>query len=297
MNGFINLLKPCGMTSSDAVLQVRRLLPRGTKVGHGGTLDPDAAGVLPVCVGKATRLFDYIIDKKKTYIGELRLGIETDTYDASGKITRTCSVSADGSELQEVLPRFVGDISQRPPAFSALKQDGVALYKKARRGESVLPEPRQVHIDSIQLIRSVGEDRYLLRIDCGKGVYIRSLMHDIGQALGCGGHMSFLLRSQSGPFLAEDGVTLDELKSMTDIGGILVPMDAPLSAYPEARAKAVYAKKILDGQTVRPGWLTGPCPAPGRKVRLYVGERFAGMGEATDEGIRIDAMLLDRETL
>jgi tRNA pseudouridine55 synthase len=297
MNGFINLLKPAGMTSSDAVIQVRRLLERGTRVGHGGTLDPDAAGVLPICVGKATRLFDYIIDKKKTYVGELCLGVETDTYDASGRIESTSPVTADEIALKEVLPRFVGDIFQLPPAYSALKQGGVALYKKARRGEDVVLEPRMVHIDSVQLLKSLGKDRYLLKIECGKGVYIRSLMHDIGEALGCGGHMSFLLRSQSGYFSAEDSFSLDELKAMEDLSRALVPMDAPLAAFPAAEADAAYTKNIMDGQTVRFDWLNGPRPAPGQKVRLYAGKRFAGMGEAAEDGIRIDAMLLDRETI
>ena len=137
MDGFINVLKPPGMTSSDAVLFVRRLLPRKTAVGHGGTLDPDAAGVLPVCVGRATRLFDYIIDKTKVYIGELCLGVTTDTADASGKVLETRSVRASADDVKHVLPEFTGHIWQVPPMYSALKRDGRPLYELARRGETL----------------------------------------------------------------------------------------------------------------------------------------------------------------
>ena len=129
MDGFINVLKPPGMTSSDAVLFVRRLLPRKTAVGHGGTLDPDAAGVLPVCVGRATRLFDYIIDKTKVYIGELCLGVTTDTADASGKVLETRPVRASADDVKHVLPEFTGHIWQVPPMYSALKRDGRPLYE------------------------------------------------------------------------------------------------------------------------------------------------------------------------
>ena len=147
MNGFINLLKPPGMTSQDAVSRIKRLLPRGTAVGHGGTLDPDAAGVLPICVGRATRLFDYIVDKRKEYIGELTLGIATDTCDASGRITDSCRVQVRQSEVESALEGFVGDIMQAPPAYSAIKSGGEALYKKARRGEDIDIPARQVRID------------------------------------------------------------------------------------------------------------------------------------------------------
>ena len=200
MNGFLNVNKPAGRTSSDVVVFVRRRLPKGTAVGHGGTLDPDASGVLPVCVGSATRLFDYIIDKQKTYVACIRLGIETDTQDASGAVVAERPVSAGEAELRAVLPRFTGEIRQVPPMYSALKRDGKRLYKLARKGESVALEPRQCRVDAIEYLGAAGEDAYLLKIDCGKGVYIRTLCHDIGNALGCGGHMLSLQRAAAGIF-------------------------------------------------------------------------------------------------
>ena len=142
MNGFLNINKPAGRTSSDAVVFVRKRLPRGTAVGHGGTLDPEARGVLPVCVGQATRLFDYIIDKQKTYVARLKLGIETDTQDATGQVVRELPVHAGEAEVRAALPDFVGEIELVPPMYSALKRDGQRLYKLARRGEAVSLEPR-----------------------------------------------------------------------------------------------------------------------------------------------------------
>ena len=162
MNGFINLVTPAGMTSSDAVMCVKKLLPRKTAVGHGGTLDPDAAGVLPICVGKATRLFNYIIDKQKTYIGELALGVTTTTDDAGGEILSVREAVVSEDDIGKVLPRFIGDIEQVPPMYSALKRDGVALYKLARKGETVELESRTVHIESIRLLRKTGKEKLLI---------------------------------------------------------------------------------------------------------------------------------------
>ena len=173
MNGFLNLNKPTGRTSSDLVVFVRKRLPRGTAVGHGGTLDPEASGVLPVCVGSATRLFDYIIDKQKVYVARLRLGIETDTQDATGRVVAEYPVDAGEAELRAVLPRFTGNILQIPTMYSALKRDGKRLYQLARKGESVALEPRPCRVDAIEYLRDEGGGVHALRIRCGKGVYIR----------------------------------------------------------------------------------------------------------------------------
>ena len=281
------------MTSSDAVLFVRKLLPRKTAVGHGGTLDPDAAGVLPVCVGRATRLFDYIIDKQKTYIGELCLGIETDTCDASGVVTRVSEVHATVEDVEKVLPEFTGRIMQTPPMYSALKMDGKKLYELARKGETVDIPAREVVIHSLKMRRQTWENRYLIEIVCGKGTYIRSLMRDIGERLGCGGHMSFLLREQAGAFHANDALTLDELKALTDISEALHPMDELLDAYPRVCVKAEYRKRVLDGLPVKQAWLTEPMPFTETPIRVYVEEEFAGMGTMREDGsIAFRAMLL-----
>ena len=297
MNGFINLLKPAGMTSSDAVLCVRKLLPRKTAVGHGGTLDPDAAGVLPICVGKATRLFNYIIDKEKTYIGELTLGITTDTDDASGTILNVSPVNACEEDVRAVLPRFTGDIMQVPPMYSALKRDGVALYQLARKGETIELESRAVHIEKLELIGKIAENRYLLRIVCGKGTYIRSLMRDIGEALGCGGHMSFLLRSESGVFTCGEALTIDELKNLNDLEPVLVPMDKPLIRYPEIRVKPEFRGKIVNGVQLTAEMLEGEMPDMAEPVKVYCGSEFAGMGEKNEENrIQMKCMLLEIPT-
>lgn len=284
------------MTSSDAVLFVRRLLPRKTAVGHGGTLDPDAAGVLPVCVGKATRLFDYIIDKQKTYIGELALGTVTDTCDASGKILEARPVTVSNADVALAVRPFIGRILQVPPMYSALKMDGKKLYQLARKGESVDIPAREVTIDDIALVGKTGENRYLLEIRCGKGTYIRSLMRDIGEALGCGGHMSFLLRERAGAFSADDAWTPDELNRLPDLSRALQPMDCLLGAYPRADVKGEYRKRILDGMPVKPDWLKTPLPPTDAPLRLYVEDDFAGMGLMRENGeIAFSAMLLRNE--
>ena len=183
MDGFINVNKPLGKTSSDVVVYVRRRLPRGTRVGHGGTLDPEASGVLPVCVGGAARLFDYIIDKEKTYIATLRLGIVTDTQDAGGAVIQTREVSARLEDVARALPHFEGEIEQIPPMYSAIKKDGKRLYQLARNGESVEIPARKCRVYGIELLEDLGDNRYKLRVRCGKGVYIRTLCHDIGAYL------------------------------------------------------------------------------------------------------------------
>ena len=297
MNGFINLLKPSGMTSSDAVLAVRRLLPRGTAVGHGGTLDPEAAGVLPVCVGKATRLFDYIIDKSKVYIGELLLGVSTDTEDATGKILSASDASRVSEEtLKDTLKLFVGDIMQVPPMYSALKLSGEPLYRKARKGESLELTARNVRIDAIDLLGTSGENRYMLKITCGKGVYIRSLMRDIGQRLGVGGCMSFLVRAKAGTLDVGGSLSLDELSSLENISDALLPMDAMLTAYPKATLDASKRANVLNGQSFNYGQLAQCDARPGDVLRLYVESEFAGMATMDGEGrVKINAMLLERE--
>ncbi|MBQ5796387.1 MAG: tRNA pseudouridine(55) synthase TruB, partial [Kiritimatiellae bacterium] len=201
------MLKPPGMSSSDLVTFVKRRLPKGTRVGHGGTLDPDAAGVLPVCVGRATRLFDYIIDKQKEYIAELRLGVVTDTQDATGAPLEIRDAShITESDIRAVLPRFIGNIEQIPPAFSAIKRDGKRMYDLARKGQTVELEARPVTVDNVEYLTALENGGHMIKITCRKGVYIRTICHDIGQALGVGGHMAFLLRNRAGYFDAEHGV-------------------------------------------------------------------------------------------
>ncbi|MDO4355019.1 MAG: tRNA pseudouridine(55) synthase TruB [Clostridia bacterium] len=296
-NGFFNVLKPTGMTSSDVVVTVRRMLPRGTAVGHGGTLDPDAAGVLPVCVGRATRLFDYIIDKQKTYIAELTLGVETDTQDQTGRVVRRLPVTAGRAEIEAALPSLVGDIQQIPPMFSAIKRDGRRMYDLARRGQTVALEPRTVHVDGLEYLSQAGEDRHRIAVYCRKGVYVRTLMHDLGRMLGCGGHMSFLMRSRAGVFDQAEAHTVEELRGACERGALrslLTPMDAPILHLPRVDIPEALRKQVLNGAALPVAKLPQPVPQ-GQPLRLYLAGWFAGIGLSDAERVRFQAMLLERE--
>lgn len=288
MDGFLNILKPPGMTSSDVVLTVRRMLPRGTKVGHGGTLDPDAAGVLPICVGRATRLFDYFIDKEKEYMAELTLGITTDTQDSTGKVVKVRDVRAGRAEVCAALPQFTGEILQTPPAFSAIQVGGKRLYDLARQGKTVEVAPRAVKVLSLDCLGSSGYNTYKICVVCRKGVYVRTLMHDIGEALGCGGHMSFLLRSRAGVFDVQGASTLEELAG-AGVAPLLLPMDAPIEHLPRVELDASYLHAVKNGNPIIVPGVSGA----GEVVRVYLNGVFAGIGQ-TDEGgaIRFRAMLL-----
>lgn len=294
MNGFINLNKPTGITSSDLVVFVRKRLPKGTAVGHGGTLDPEASGVLPVCVGSATRLFDYIIDKQKAYVARIRLGVETDTQDATGRVVAERPVDVGEAELQAVLPRFTGEIEQVPPMYSAIKRDGRRLYQLARKGETVAVAPRKCRVDGIEYLGAEPGDTYLLKITCGKGVYIRTLCHDIGRALGCGAHMQSLERVAAGIFTIEDALTPAQVDALAAEGRLeeaLIPLDAPLGHLPAVRVGEKCRHAVLNGNPLRAAWLDAPAPAADA-VRVYLNDAFAGIGAPQPSGdVKFKAML------
>ena len=294
MNGFLNVCKPTGRTSSDVVVFVRKRLPKGTAVGHGGTLDPEASGVLPVCVGSATRLFDYIIDKQKTYVARIRLGVETDTQDATGQVVAERPVDVDEAALRAVLPTFTGEIEQIPPMYSAIKKDGRRLYQLARKGQTVLVEPRMCRVDGIEFLGGEGDDTYRLRITCGKGVYIRTLCHDIGMRLGCGAHMQALERVAAGIFRIEDALTpaqIDELAQAGRLREALIPLDAPLKHLPAVRVGERSRHAVINGNPLRAEWLDTPAPQV-EAVRVYLNDEFAGIGAPQPDGsVKFRAML------
>jgi tRNA pseudouridine55 synthase len=294
MNGFISVNKPLGMTSSDVVVFVRKRLPRGTRVGHGGTLDPEASGVLPVCVGGAARLFDYIIDKEKTYEAVLALGAVTDTQDATGTVVEERPVNAGIADIEAVLPEFTGEIEQIPPMYSAIKKDGKRLYQLARKGEAVEVPARKCRVYGIEVLEALGENRYRLRIRCGKGVYIRTLCHDIGARLGCGGHMAALERTAAGAFTIARSLTLPEIDRLAEEGKLedaLLPMDYPIGHIPRVDVGPERMHAVKNGNPLKAQWLSGP--APDGPVRIYIDGIFCGMGEKDDHGsIRFKAMLL-----
>ena len=298
MNGFLIANKPTGITSSNLVVFVRKRLPRGTSVGHGGTLDPEASGVLPVCVGSATRLFDYIIDKKKTYIAEIQLGVVTDTQDATGQVISEAPVQASAEELRAVLPGFMGEIQQIPPMYSAIKRGGKRLYQLARKGETIEVEPRACRVDDVQLLDQTGENRYRIRVDCGKGVYIRTLCHDIGAALGCGAHMYSLARVAAGVFTIENALTREQIDAAFQEGRmqeLLLPLDAPLGHLPALYLKEAARHAVINGNVLKPQWMLAPAPKA-EAIRIYLNETFAGIGETQPDGtVRFRAMLLPEE--
>ncbi len=230
MNGFLNILKPPGMTSHDVVKYVRKLFPK-IKVGHGGTLDPGAAGVLPLLLGKATKFSSYLVDLPKVYRVELFLGITTDTEDSSGEIiTKREPFPLPPEDLKKVLTSFQGEIEQVPPMYAAIKQKGKKLYEYARKGIIVQRPARKVQIHAIKMLDYFPPERVLMEVECSKGTYMRTLCAQIGAALGYGGHMSFLLRKAVGEFVLSQACTLEGLSFVGNAQGIeqaLLPLDFP----------------------------------------------------------------------
>lgn len=229
-NGILNINKPEGWTSQDVVAKLRgRLHIR--RVGHTGTLDPMATGVLPVCFGKATRIIEYYDDDFKTYEAEMKLGMVTDTLDITGTVLETKPVDVSEEDVIQTIDSFRGWITQIPPKYSALKVNGKPLYKYAREGVEVEIKSRKIYVEDIQPVEvNLGENRILFRVICSKGTYIRTICDDIGKKLGCGGTMTALQRIQSGCFRVEDARTLPEILEMTDeeLERFVIPMDETL---------------------------------------------------------------------
>lgn len=229
-NGILNINKPEGWTSQDVVAKLRgRLHIR--RVGHTGTLDPMATGVLPVCFGKATRIIEYYDDDFKTYEAEMKLGMVTDTLDITGTVLETKPVDVSEEDVIQAIDSFRGWITQIPPKYSALKVNGKPLYKYAREGAEVEIKSRKIYVADIQPVEvNLGENRILFRVTCSKGTYIRTICDDIGKKLGCGGTMTALRRTQSGCFRVEDARTLPEILEMTDeeLERCVIPMDETL---------------------------------------------------------------------
>ena len=253
----MNLYKPSGITSMEALRRVKRITGQRKKVGHGGTMDPLARGVLPVCFGQATRLMDYVIGGSKRYVMDVKLGESTSTYDAEGEITATRSF--DGitqSQVESALEGFVGVVEQVPPMYSAVKVDGQRLYKLARAGIEVEREARSVEIHSIRLTRFAPPE-LTLDVECGKGVYMRTLAHDLGESLGCGAHVTDLERRSCGGFSASDSVSLEELEAEAlGLGGWLhrlCPVDWIVRDFRPVTVGPAAEKYLLNGQAVSLG--------------------------------------------
>ena len=278
-NGILIIDKPAGWTSMDVCAKLRGMFHE-KRVGHAGTLDPMATGVLPVFIGRATRAVEFAADSDKEYIAGLRLGVITNTQDATGEILEEREVSVTRSSLEAVLPQFTGAIEQIPPMYSAIKVGGKKLYELARKGREVERKPRPVTIHALELLGwpDAAED-FPLRVVCSKGTYVRTLCHDIGQALGCGGCMGSLRRVKAAGFTLADAVTLEAVQQAVDRGegeSLLLPVDTYFAGLPVLVLKTAGAeKKVRNGAALA---LRG---VPDGEYRVYgVDKTFLALGRA-----------------
>lgn len=251
INGILVIYKEKGFTSFDVIAKLRGILKQ-KKIGHTGTLDPDAVGVLPVCIGNATKLCDMLTDKKKEYIAEFVLGKITDTQDISGTILEEHKVNCKDEDVKKVITEFIGDIKQIPPMYSAIKIDGKRLYELAREGKEVERKERSIRIDDIEIL-SLCIPNVKIRVKCSKGTYIRTLCHDIGQKLSCGATMTSLERTQSGTFTKDMAFTLKEVEELRDSHHLMehiMPVDSVFSEYPALFVGDYLLKKVLNGNLI-----------------------------------------------
>ena len=256
MDGILNINKATGMTSHDVVASIRRLLKQ-KRVGHAGTLDPAASGVLPICVGQGTRVAEYLSDSGKTYRAEIVFGVETDTYDSEGVVVRTGSVAGlTLAQIEQALERFTGQQMQLPPRYSAIKLQGKPAYKLARIGEDISLSPRPITIYRLEVIDWL-PPRLTLSIECSKGTYIRSLAHDAGELLSCGAHLAALVRTRSGPFSLSESITLEQLADVFATGDdqkvarFLYPLDIALQSYPALRLDDASIEQVRHGNAFK----------------------------------------------
>ena len=278
VDGVLLLDKPTGISSNHA-LQAARRLYNAKKAGHTGTLDPLATGLLPLCFGEATKFAGELLDADKAYDATLRLGVTTDSADAEGQVLETRPVAVSEEQLQAALARFRGEIMQLPPMHSALKRDGKPLYHYARQGLEVERQERRVTISGLQLLEFAG-DRVVLRVDCSKGTYVRTLAADIGAALGCGAHLTALRRTRIAGLDLAAAVTLEQLAQLTpeQRDARLAPADALLAELPLLQLETDQARRLLLGQA-----LPWPGEGEGRR-RVYGGGRFLGLCRLTADG-------------
>ena len=281
MNGLVVIDKPEGVTSHDVVSMLRKRF--GTRrVGHTGTLDPIATGVLVMCIGNATKAADMITNSDKRYRAGLELGIRTDTLDIEGTVVERRAVNVTGSDVKECVLSFIGEQDQLPPMYSAIKQNGKKLYELAREGKEIEREKRRINIYSIDII-DISLPRITIDVYCSKGTYIRSLCDDIGQKLGCGAVMTSLRRTATAGFTIDEAYTISELDKLSDISGALTPTDTLFSDFEEIHLNEKQERSITNG--VRMTWRDGK---EGQRYRVYAADgRFLCVSELSDMRLKL----------
>ncbi|MEE9331975.1 MAG: tRNA pseudouridine(55) synthase TruB [Methylophilaceae bacterium] len=280
INGVLLLDKPIGFSSNQALQKVKWLF-QAVKAGHTGTLDPLATGLLPVCLGEATKFAQYVTDANKTYVANIKLGIKTTTGDAEGEVISTKSVNVTPIQLETACQQFLGKISQIPPMYSALKHEGKALYEYARAGINIERSARQVSIESLMLNKHSGDD-VVLTITCSKGTYIRTLAEDIGAVLGCDAHLTGLRRTETAGYDIAQAVNIQQLEDMTMEArdALLLPVDSAIEHLPKVMLDAVAAQFFKQGQAV---WQAGI--TVNAELRVYEEKGlFLGLGKRLDDG-------------
>ena len=288
VHGILLLDKPAGITSNDALQKVKRIY-NAARAGHTGSLDKPATGILPICLGEATKFSSYLLNADKTYVVVAKLGVITSTADAQGEILETHSVPVlNDRELEKVISKFTGEIEQLPPMYSALKVDGQRLYKLAYQGVEIERQPRSVTIHQIDL-HHFDQESFEIQVHCSKGTYIRTLVEDIGNALGCGAHVSTLRRISTGPFDEDQMVTMEIVENLAKQGNdaldeLLVPVDSALKHLAAAALSEDDTRCLYQGQAVLASRATGEKPDEGL-VRIYDhNHAFIGIGTINDDG-------------
>ena len=290
MDGIILIDKPKDYTSHDVVAVIKRISKE--KVGHTGTLDPEATGVLPVCIGRATKIIDYIMDSEKVYEVTFKLGIRTTTYDLEGEILEEKDTSnLRNEDILDVIREFIGEYSQVPPMYSALKQNGVRLYELARKGIEVEREGRLIKIYNIEDIK-INNPYVSMKVTCSKGTYIRSLCYDIGEKLGVFGTMTELNRSKTSVFSQEKSININDLTE-GNIGNYIVTMEEALSKYEAITVHGKYVKLLINGVRVADNRFTKDKIINNRLYRVYdENNNFIGLGERNNAGFKIEKLLI-----
>ena len=297
-SGIINVYKEASYTSFDVVAKLRGIL-HIKKIGHTGTLDPDAVGVLPICVGKATKVCDMLTNTDKTYVATLLMGVSTDTYDTSGTVLDEKEVNVTPEMVENTIKSFIGEQEQIPPMYSAIKVNGKKLYELAREGKVIERKARRINIYNIEII-DINLPRVKMRIDCSKGTYIRSLCNDIGEKLGCHGCMENLVRERVGNFSIDNTIIIEEIQSLMNenrVEEVVLPIDSVFSSYPKIKVKAESQKACLNGAKLKFSDLVDGCyneNSQHKYFRLYLenGE-FVGIYQKKQNNLVIEKMFYE----